>query len=145
VKTFMVVVSGNQIVSVDAQSEDEASDAAYDYMSDNSALRDWEIGWIEEMTERYDKGDFDIRIGERRDTMQEQYVQVEIAELRDVSTQLKCRQVDEQQQHVLSEPQKVPFDFTHIDFSQPEIRASLGRAYRVLLEHAQRRIQTTEE
>ncbi len=76
--------------------------------------------------------------------MQEQYIQVEIDELRDVATQPRHRQVDEQQQ-VPSEPQKTSFDFSHIDFSQPEIRASIGRAYRVLLEHAQRRVQTTEE
>ena len=49
---------------------------------------------------------------------------------------------------VVSEPQKggehrrieEPCDFSQIDFSQPEIRQALRRAYRVLLEYRARRL-----
>lgn len=42
----------------------------------------------------------------------------------------------------LENEQRVPrYDFSQLDFSQPEIRAPLGRAYAILLTRAQRRIQ----
>jgi hypothetical protein len=77
--------------------------------------------------------------------MYEQYVQVEIAEPRNEATHPQHSKVDEQQQRVLSEPQKAPYDFTHSDFSRPEIRRRLGRAYAILIERAKRRVQTSDE
>ena len=78
--------------------------------------------------------------------MQEFYVQQDMFSPQGQSERRTHEEVEQPKarRRVESLPVEQTFDFSKVDFTRKDVRASLGRAYRVLLS-SPRRLQSSEE